>query len=192
MPQPGDDTVLVSMLEAGVCGTDEELNSGIIGEAPAGSDFLIIGHENLGRVAAVGKNVRTPAWATSWWPRCAGPARGMCFACRVGEPDLCNSGDYFERGIKGMHGYMAQQYVESPEYLVRVPPELEKGRRPHRAAQHRGEGGRGAIQDTGADDLASGAGPGGRHRPHRDARHLYPAGHGAGDLGLCHPRQRRA
>jgi threonine dehydrogenase-like Zn-dependent dehydrogenase len=50
----------------------------------------------------------------------------MCFACRVGEPDLCSSGDYLERGIKGMHGYMAQYYVDSPEYLIRVPPALRK------------------------------------------------------------------
>jgi threonine dehydrogenase-like Zn-dependent dehydrogenase len=50
----------------------------------------------------------------------------MCYACRVGEPDLCSSGDYVERGIKGMHGFMAQYYVDSPEYLVRVPPGLRK------------------------------------------------------------------
>lgn len=123
-PQMDDDTVLVNMLEAGVCGTDEELNSGIIGEAPAGSDYLIIGHENLGRAAAVGKNVCYPRVGDLVVATVRRPCPGMCYACRVGEPDLCNSGDYFERGIKGMHGYMAQQYVESPGYLVRVPPEL--------------------------------------------------------------------
>jgi threonine dehydrogenase-like Zn-dependent dehydrogenase len=112
------------MLEAGVCGTDEELNSGIIGEAPAGSDFLIIGHENLGRVAAVGKNVRYPNVGDLVVATVRRPCPGMCHACRVGEPDLCSSGDYLERGIKGMHGYMAQFYVESPDYLVRVSPEL--------------------------------------------------------------------
>jgi threonine dehydrogenase-like Zn-dependent dehydrogenase len=125
-PQPDDDTVLVDMLEAGVCGTDEELDSGIIGEAPEGSDFLILGHENLGRVAAVGRNVRYPRVGDLVVATVRRPCPGMCYACRAGEPDLCNSGDYFERGIKGMHGYMAQQYVESPVDLVRVPPELRK------------------------------------------------------------------
>ena len=126
MPRQDDDTVLVSLLEAGVCGTDEELNSGIIGEAPAGSDFLIIGHENLGRVAAVGKNVRYPFVGDLVVATVRRPCPGMCYACRVGEPDLCSSGDYVERGIKGMHGFMAQYYVDSPDYLVRVPPELRK------------------------------------------------------------------
>jgi glucose 1-dehydrogenase len=126
MPHQDDDTVLVSMLEAGVCGTDEELNSGIIGEAPAGSDFLIIGHENLGRVAAVGKNVRYPLVGDLVVATVRRPCPGRCFACQVGEPDMCNSGDYLERGIKGMHGYMAQYYADSPDYLVRVPPELRK------------------------------------------------------------------
>jgi threonine dehydrogenase-like Zn-dependent dehydrogenase len=125
-PHQDDDTVLVSMLEAGVCGTDEELNSGIIGEAPAGNDLLIIGHENLGRVAAAGKNVRHPAVGDLVVATVRRPCPGQCFACRVGEPDLCSSGDYLERGIKGMHGYMAQFYVESPDYLVRIPPALKK------------------------------------------------------------------
>jgi threonine dehydrogenase-like Zn-dependent dehydrogenase len=128
LPEPplDDDTVLVSMLEAGVCGTDEELNSGIIGEAPAGSDFLIIGHENLGRVASVGKNVRYPRVGDLVVATVRRPCPGRCYACRVAEPDMCSSGDYLERGIKGMHGYMAEYYVESPEYLVQVPPELRK------------------------------------------------------------------
>jgi threonine dehydrogenase-like Zn-dependent dehydrogenase len=125
-PHQDDNTVLVSMVEAGVCGTDEELNSGIIGEAPAGSDFLIIGHENLGRVAAVGKNVRYPSVGDLVVATVRRPCPGRCYACRVGEPDMCNSGDYLERGIKGMDGYMAQYYVDSPDYLVRVPPELRK------------------------------------------------------------------
>jgi threonine dehydrogenase-like Zn-dependent dehydrogenase len=125
-PHQDDNTVLVSMLEAGVCGTDEELNSGIIGEAPAGSDFLIIGHENLGQVAAVGKNVRYPNVGDLVVATVRRPCPGRCFSCRVGEPDMCSSGDYLERGIKGMHGYMAQYYVDSPDYLIRVPPELRK------------------------------------------------------------------
>jgi glucose 1-dehydrogenase len=121
-----DDNVLVSVLEAGVCGTDEELNSGIIGEAPEGSDFLIIGHENLGRVASVGKNVRYPCVGDLVVATVRRPCPGTCYACRVGEPDLCSSDDYVERGIKGMHGFMAQCYADSPEYLVRVPPALRK------------------------------------------------------------------
>ncbi len=125
-PHLEDDAVLVRMLAAGVCGTDDDLNSGVIGEAPEGSDFLIIGHENLGEVAAVGKDVRYPRAGDLIVATVRRPCPGRCYACRVGEPDMCSSGDYLERGIKGMHGYMAEYYVDSPDYLVQVPPGLRR------------------------------------------------------------------
>ena len=28
---------------------------------------------------------------------------------------------YYERGINLLHGYMTEQYVEDPEYLINVP-----------------------------------------------------------------------
>jgi threonine dehydrogenase-like Zn-dependent dehydrogenase len=37
---------------------------------------------------------------------------------------MCLTGNYTERGIKSRHGFMAQWYAESPEYLVRVEPDL--------------------------------------------------------------------
>src|SRR5258706_344016 len=49
--------VLVQVLRVGVDGTDREINEGKYGEAPPGSNFLITGHENFGRVVAVGPNV---------------------------------------------------------------------------------------------------------------------------------------
>ena len=41
---------LVRVLETGVCGTDVDIVTAQYGEAPAGSPYLILGHENLGRV----------------------------------------------------------------------------------------------------------------------------------------------
>src|SRR5215472_2570268 len=41
--------VLVKVLRVGVDGTDKEINAAKYGAAPAGFDFLIIGHENFGR-----------------------------------------------------------------------------------------------------------------------------------------------
>ena len=46
-PEPGKDEALVRVVEAGVCGTDVEIHQGLYGEAPPGSEFLILGHENL-------------------------------------------------------------------------------------------------------------------------------------------------
>jgi len=125
-PELDEGDVLVRVLEAGVCGTDQELNSGVVGESPADGEFLIIGHENLGIVEEAGKSpdgLRKGDLVVATVRR---PCRGLCFACRNGEPDICASTDYFERGIKGMHGYMAEYYAERPENLIRVPLELRK------------------------------------------------------------------
>src|SRR5439155_1587954 len=52
--------VLVRVLRCGVDGTDKEIASGEYGCSPEDDDFLIIGHESLGIVEAVGPNVHDP------------------------------------------------------------------------------------------------------------------------------------
>src|SRR5919108_1377160 len=54
---PNGRGVLVKLLRCGVDGTDKEINAAEYGRAPAGYDFLVTGHENFGRVEAVGPNV---------------------------------------------------------------------------------------------------------------------------------------
>ena len=49
--------VLVEVLRTGLDGTDKEISQALYGMAPDGDDFLIIGHENLGRVIESGPNV---------------------------------------------------------------------------------------------------------------------------------------
>src|SRR4051795_6363925 len=49
--------VKVRVLRVGVDGTDREINAAEYGAAPKGDDFLITGHESLGRVVEVGPNV---------------------------------------------------------------------------------------------------------------------------------------
>ena len=120
---PGAEEALVRLLRVGVCGTDRELNEGLYGEAPPGEEFLIIGHESLGRVEAVGSKVQ------GLWPGELVVATVRrpddCPNCKMGEYDMCLWGGYTERGIKGRHGFMAEFYVEEPQYLVKVPEELE-------------------------------------------------------------------
>ncbi|OPY27492.1 MAG: Glucose 1-dehydrogenase [Methanocella sp. PtaU1.Bin125] len=125
-PRPAEGEVLVDMLEAGICGTDDELVAGLVGEAPEGSDYLIIGHENLGRVRETGKGVECNRGGDLVVATVRRPCPRRCFECRNYHQDMCLTGDYFERGIKGMHGYMAEQYVERTEHLVTIPPRLEK------------------------------------------------------------------
>src|SRR5438552_17955551 len=52
-PQPKPGEVLVRVHEIGIDGTDAEILEGQYGEAPPGDDYLIIGHESLGRVETV-------------------------------------------------------------------------------------------------------------------------------------------
>ena len=123
-PQMSDDHVAVKMIRVGLCGTDAEINHGLYGKPPDGDEFLILGHENLGVVVDVGKNV------TGWkaGDLVVSTVRrpcGICPNCDQGENDCCISGQYTERGIMRRHGFMAEYYVEMPEYLNRIPKEVE-------------------------------------------------------------------
>ena len=99
MPDPKmkPTSVAVKMLRVGLCGTDAEINHGLYGKPPEGSEFLILGHENLGVVEDVGKKVK------GWKPGdlVVSTVRrpcGLCANCKAGENDLCSSGQYSERG----------------------------------------------------------------------------------------------
>jgi threonine dehydrogenase-like Zn-dependent dehydrogenase len=119
-PQLKPTDVAVKMLRVGLCGTDAEINHGLYGQAPEGNEFLILGHENLGVVEEVGKKVK------GWRPGdlVVSTVRrpcGVCPNCKAGQNDLCSSGQYTERGIMCRHGFMAQYYVEAPQFLHKIP-----------------------------------------------------------------------
>ncbi|MBA2302822.1 MAG: glucose 1-dehydrogenase [Acidobacteria bacterium] len=126
MPDPrmGDDQVAVRMLRVGLCGTDAEINHGRYGQPPTGEEFLILGHENLGVVLDVGRNVKTFTPGEIVVSTVRRPC-GQCPNCDAGENDCCSSGNYEERGIMRRHGFMAEYYVEHPQYLTRLPAAVE-------------------------------------------------------------------
>ncbi len=119
---PGGRGVLVRLLRCGVDGTDKEINAAEYGAAPDGFDFLVIGHENFGRVEAVGPSV------TEFQPGDYVVAtvrrRGTSIYDQIGTYDMTTDGVYFERGVSRRHGYMTEYYVDDPEYIVNVPPGL--------------------------------------------------------------------
>jgi len=105
-------------------GTDLEILEGQYGEAPPGGDYLIIGHESLGRVEEVtdGTEGLSPGdWVVAMVRR---PDPVPCRNCAAGEWDMCLNGLYTERGIKGRHGFLAELYAEEPKFLVTIPEEL--------------------------------------------------------------------
>jgi len=122
-PEMGPGDVVVRMIRVGLCATDLEIEHGIYGEAPAGSEFLILGHENFGRVDAVGRDV-TGWHAGDLVVSTVRRPCGVCAECQAGENDMCSSGRYTERGIMRRHGFMAEYYAESPQFLHRIPPEI--------------------------------------------------------------------
>lgn len=115
--------VRVRVAEVGICGTDQDIVAGRYGRVPDGADHLILGHENLGTVAEVGASVREFAPGDL----VVATVRRGCGACRfcgANRSDFCETGRYTERGIWRAHGYLAEEYVEVPDYLVKVPGAL--------------------------------------------------------------------
>jgi threonine dehydrogenase-like Zn-dependent dehydrogenase len=124
-PRTGDGSVLVDTLAVGVCGTDAEIVAGEYGEAPAGEDRLILGHESLGRVREA-HNGSGLAEGDLVVGIVRHPDPVPCQSCAVGEWDMCRNGLYTEHGIKGLHGFAAEQFRSEPQFLVRLDPALER------------------------------------------------------------------
>lgn len=123
-PAAGRGQALVRVLRVGVCGTDNEINAGLYGEAPPGADFLVLGHESFGQVEKVPAGIRGLRPGDYVVATVRRPCPERCVNCRAGANDMCLTQHYLERGIKGRHGYMAERYAESPEFLVKVPARL--------------------------------------------------------------------
>jgi threonine dehydrogenase-like Zn-dependent dehydrogenase len=114
--------VLVKVLRVGVDGTDKEINAAEYGAAPAGFDYLITGHESFGRVVEVGPNVTELAVGDYVVATVRRP--GSSIYDRIGTYDMTTDDMYYERGINLRHGYLAEYYVDDPEYIVKIPPGL--------------------------------------------------------------------
>ncbi|CAA9473751.1 MAG: Glucose 1-dehydrogenase [uncultured Solirubrobacteraceae bacterium] len=122
-PDPSYGSVLVDGVALGICGTDTEIADGVYGEAPGGSDRLVLGHESLGRVreAPEGSGLAAGDLVIGIVRR---PDPLPCSCCGRGEWDMCRNGEYTERGIKGLHGYGAQRWRIEPEFAVAVDSTL--------------------------------------------------------------------
>jgi threonine dehydrogenase-like Zn-dependent dehydrogenase len=125
IPEPDvrEGSVLVEAIAAAVCGTDVEIAEGKYGWAPPGKTRLVLGHESLGRVIDPGPNSSFKKGdLVSGIVRRPDPV--PCPNCAVGEADMCRNGQYTERGIKEIHGFMSERWRIEPEYAVKVDPAL--------------------------------------------------------------------
>ncbi|KAI6115102.1 chaperonin 10-like protein [Pisolithus thermaeus] len=106
IPQVGDDDVLLKVTCCGVCGTDAHIHDGeFISKFP-----LIPGHEAVGKVVKLGKNVQ----GFEIGDRCVadvGVTCEKCFYCRRGESLLCEN--FNARGVTQDGGFA--EYIAYPQ-----------------------------------------------------------------------------
>ena len=120
---PNGRGVLVKVLKVGVDATDREINDALYGNAPAGYDFLVIGHECFGIVEEVGpavKKVKKGDYVT-----CTVRRPGGSIYDQIGRSDITSEEQYYERGINLRHGYLTEFFVDDEEFIVRMPVGLK-------------------------------------------------------------------
>lgn len=112
VPQVGEDDVLLKVTCCGVCGTDAHIHEGeFISKFP-----LIPGHEAVGNIVKMGKNVK----GFEIGDRCVadvGITCGNCFYCRRGQSLLCE--DFNARGVTQDGGF-AEYIVYDKRKLYKI------------------------------------------------------------------------
>ncbi|KAA0221791.1 glucose dehydrogenase [candidate division KSB1 bacterium] len=121
---PNGRGVLVKVLRVGVDGTDKEINAAEYGAAPEGYDYLITGHESFGIVEEVGPNVTELKVGDFVVATVRRP--GHSIYDQIGTYDMTTDDMYYERGINLRHGFLAEYYVDDPEYIVKFPRGLKE------------------------------------------------------------------
>jgi threonine dehydrogenase-like Zn-dependent dehydrogenase len=119
--------VKLRILNVGVCGTDREIASFLYGTPPPGSDYLVIGHECLGEVVEAGPEATGLKPGDLVIPMVRRPCTDKeCVACQAGRADFCYTGNYRERGIMKMHGFMTEMVVDEVRYMNPVPAAIRE------------------------------------------------------------------
>ncbi|MGC4053411.1 MAG: alcohol dehydrogenase catalytic domain-containing protein [Paludibaculum sp.] len=118
-PRPGE--VLLRVHEVGLCATDRELAKFRFGLPPEGESFLTLGHEALAQVESGDERWPAGSWVA---PMVRRSCKTVCLHCAQGRRDLCQTGEYLERGINRAHGYLMPFTVDASAELLAVPESL--------------------------------------------------------------------
>ncbi|MEX2174646.1 MAG: alcohol dehydrogenase catalytic domain-containing protein [Pirellulaceae bacterium] len=125
--EPGPGEVLCRTLELGVCGTDREILQSAAPWTPPGEERLILGHECLARIEAIGSGVTNCQPGELVVPvvrrvvardSVVGGSHNVAGNRRV---DLLPFGPFTERGIYREHGFSQPLWIDRPKHLFRVP-----------------------------------------------------------------------
>ena len=121
---PGGRGVRVRVLEAGLCGTDAEIAEGLFGYAPPGEDTLVLGHEHLGQVIEAGPAVHEAGLQPGRLVVASNRRPGTSPWDQIGLQDFTADTYTLERGIRAIHGFLVEEYVEDARFLTPVPDHL--------------------------------------------------------------------
>ena len=127
LPEPhieSPNEVKIRILEVGICGTDREEVMGGRADAPGNQQHLVIGHEMFGQVVEVGANVSNVT-VGDFGVLTVRRGCGRCLSCLSNRSDMCYTGEYAERGIKGINGFESEFVVDDEQYLVKVPESIK-------------------------------------------------------------------
>jgi propanol-preferring alcohol dehydrogenase len=116
VPAPGPNQILIEVAACGVCRTDLHIFDGELCHPKLP---LILGHEVVGKVAALGSGVEGIATGDRVGVPWLGSTDGTCFYCRRGEENLCDDPRFTGYQLDG--GY-AQYASADARYCFKLPP----------------------------------------------------------------------
>jgi propanol-preferring alcohol dehydrogenase len=115
VPKPAPDQILIEVAACGVCRTDLHI---LDGELPGPKLPLVLGHEIVGHVVALGSNAEGFAIGDRVGVPWLGSTDGTCFYCRRGEENLCDNPRFTGYQIDG--GYAAYTVADA-RYAFKLP-----------------------------------------------------------------------
>jgi propanol-preferring alcohol dehydrogenase len=115
LPRPGTGQVLIDVAACGVCRTDLHI---VDGELDTPKLPLVLGHEVVGRIRAVGQGVRGLVPGLRVGVPWLGRTCGACAYCRSGAENLCDTPGF--TGYTRDGGY-AEACLAEAAYVFRMP-----------------------------------------------------------------------
>jgi alcohol dehydrogenase, propanol-preferring len=115
VPEPGPGQILIKVAACGVCRTDLHIFDGELAQPKLP---LVLGHEIVGHVAALGEGVAQFAPGDRVGVPWLGHTDGTCFYCRRGEENLCDDPRFTGYQIDG--GY-AQYTRADARFAFKLP-----------------------------------------------------------------------
>ncbi|MDR0934489.1 MAG: NAD(P)-dependent alcohol dehydrogenase, partial [Burkholderiaceae bacterium] len=114
----GDDDILIEILYSGICHSDIHKARGEWGKV---NYPIVPGHEIVGRVVKVGKNVTKFRAGDIAGVGCMIDSCGKCVFCLAGKEQYCLAGATFTYGQPGVFGGYSTNIVVTQRFALKIP-----------------------------------------------------------------------